>query len=259
MKKNFLKAIIFAGICFCAVAQNNVPKFTGELATIEKGGAPIFVLDLKEYKGAKDTFIFVNHAENTNTSYNAYSYNKKEGWALFGAGLTKNLSDTSRTFTFPNNDKDLKDYDYLAVFVSTLKDGSQVEFKQFSYKTKVAHNDLYFYLLPQDISYKAFEKNATVIDVASLKKKIKDNIRFVSDSKKSARMGFYLFGDNGKEFEFVGTAYLIGYTDTCFVESCAQDFPANKYSRYAIIPADGKTYNYKTQAKSNDLYIYVGD
>ena len=131
--------------------------------------------------------------------------------------------------------------------------------KKYSYETRVENSDLYFYILPENFSYSAFESTATEIDVSSFQKKLKDNIRLIANSRKIANTGFFIFADNGNGYKLIAAAYLKKEGDTCFAAGFDLDIKKQKYSRYAVCASDGEKYNCTAQAKNSDLYISIED
>lgn len=199
-------------------------------------------------------------------------FTEKKGWENFGSGKLKYLHDREKMEA--TSTKDFGKYQYAAIV--------PLDGKKYSYKTCVESSDLYFYVLPENPSYSAFEASATVIDVSSFQKKLKDNIRLVSNSAGISDTGFFIFADNGNGFKLIAAAHLKGalellleyinypnieisqiakYTkgDECFAEGFDLNLKAKKYFRYAVSASDGKKYNYVAQARNSDLYIYVED
>lgn len=264
MKKIFFGAFILFCAGFISVAQD-IPVYDG-------AGADVAILvDIKANKGVKDNIVLVNLANPDGMIFNIYVY---EGnvWRNFGSGALKYLHDKNNISS--RLEKDFGEYKYAAIV--------PLDGKKYSYETRVKNDDLYFYVLPENPSYSAFANNATEIDVSSFQKKLKDNIRLVSNSAGISDTGFFIFADNGNGFKLIAAAHLKGalelsleyinypnieisqiakYTkgDECFAEGFDLNLKAKKYFRYAVSASDGKKYNYVAQARNSDLYIYVED
>lgn len=241
MKKIFFGAFMLFCAGFLAVAQD-VPVYDGKNADVA------MLVDIKANKGVKDNLILVNIANPDGVDFDVYVYGKK-GWQDFGNGKLKYLHD--RTIVDATSSKDFGKYKYAAIV--------PLDGKKYGYVTRVENSDLYFYVLPEDSSYSAFENNAIEIDVSSFRRKLKDNIRLVSNSEKNENTGFFIFADNGNGFQLVGAAYLKKKGDACFAEGFDLDLKAKKYTKYALVASDGEKYNYTARAVNNDLYIRIED
>lgn len=241
MKKIFFGAFMLFCAGFLAVAQD-IPVYDG------KGADVAILVDIKANKGVKDNIVLVNLANPNAIIFDVYVYGKKS-WENFGSGKLKYLNDREKMEA--TSTKDFGKYQYAAIV--------PLDGKKYSYVTRVENGDLYFYVLPENPSYSAFESNATEIDVSSIQKKLKDNIRLVSNTLKTDNAGFFIFADNGNGFQLVGAAYLKEKGDSCFVRGFDLDLKAKKYTRYAVSASDGKKYNFNTKAKDSDLYIFVED
>lgn len=241
MKKFFFGAFMLICAGFFAVAQD-VPVYDGEGADVA------MLVDIKANKGVKDNIVLVNLANPNGANFDVYIY-EGNGWQKFGNGKLKYLHD--RTTMEANATKDFGKYKYAAVV--------PLDGKKYSFETRVENSDLYFYVLPENSSYSAFESNTTEIDVSSFQKKLKDNIRLVSNSQKIENTGFFIFADNGNGFQLIGAAYLKNDGDTCFVQGFNLDIKKQKYSRYAVSASDGKKYNCSAKEQNSDLYIFVED
>ncbi|MBD5438608.1 MAG: hypothetical protein HDR37_08610 [Treponema sp.] len=264
MKKFFLGTLTFFCFGIFAFAQG-IPNYDG------KGADVAMLVDIKANKGVKDNIVLVNLANPDGMIFNIYVY---EGnvWRNFGSGALKYLHDKNNISS--RLEKDFGEYKYAAIV--------PLDGKKYSYETRVKNDDLYFYVLPENPSYSAFANNATEIDVSSFQKKLKDNIRLVSNSAGISDTGFFIFADNGNGFKLIAAAHLKGalelsleyinysnieisqiakYTkgDECFAEGFDLNLKAKKYFRYAVSASDGKKYNYVAQARNSDLYIYVED
>lgn len=242
MKKFLLGVFALISFGFFAAAQD-IPTFTGD------GAERAMLIDIKAAGKVKDNIVVVNMATNEAIGFDVYVYDEKKGWISYGFGNLKNLNDTCKLEA--SNTKAFGKYRYAAVVMN--------DNVRHSFKTSVAHSDLYCYVLPENISYDSFGKGAVEIDVSIIQKKLKDNIRFVSKAKKASNTGFFIFADNGDGFKLIGTSFLKTYADTCFAEKCDGNTPPSKYSKYAIKASDGKKYEYTPKAESSDLYIYVLD
>ena len=241
MKKILLGVLFIFCVSLFAFAQG-IPAYEGE-------GADVAILvDIKANKGVKDNIVLVNIANPDGIKFEIYVYDKNN-WKNFAGDSLKYLHDSSNVSA--NRGKDFGKYKYAAI---VPQDG-----KKYNYELRVENSDLYFYVLPEDTSYSAFSSNAIEIDASKLKKKVKDNIRLVSNSKKIANTGFFIFADNGNGFQLVGAAYLKNKGDTCFAEGFNLDLKKEKYSRYALCPTDGEKYNFEARAVNSDLYIRIND
>ena len=241
MKKIFFGAFILFCAEFLVVAQD-IPVYEG------KGADVAILVDIKANKGVKDNIVLVNLANPDGMIFDVYVYGKK-GWENFGSGKLKYLHDREKMEA--TSTKDFGKYQYAAIV--------PLDGKKYSYKTCVESSDLYFYVLPENPSYSAFEASATVIDVSLFQKKLKDNIRLVSNTWKIENTGFFIFADNGNGFQLIGAAYLKEKGDSCFVRGFDLDLKAKKYIRYAVVAGDGKKYNCSSKSQDSDLYIYVED
>lgn len=264
MKKKFLSALTFFCIGIFAFAQE-FPIYDG------KGADVAMLVDIKVNKGVKDNIVLVNLANPDGMIFNVYVYEGKV-WRNFGSGALKYLHDKNNISS--RLEKDFGEYQYAAIV--------PLDGKKYSYETRVKNDDLYFYVLPENPSYSAFANNVVEIDVSAFQKKLKDNIRLVSNSAGITDTGFFIFADNGNGFKLIAAAHLKGalelsleyinypnieisqiakYTkgDACFAEGFDLDLKAKKYFRYAVSASDGKKYNYVAQARNSDLYIYVED
>lgn len=241
MKKFFFGALTLLCVGFFAVAQD-VPVYDGE-------GADVAILvDIKAHKGVKDNLVLVNLANPNGADFDVYVHGKK-GWQKFGNGMLKYLHD--KTTMEATSTKDFGKYEYAAIV--------PLDGKKYGYETRVENSDLYFYVLPEDSSYSAFETNATEIDVSSFQKKLKDNIRLIANSRKIANTGFFIFADNGNGFKLIAAAYLKNKGDTCFAAGFDLNLKKQKYFRYAVCASDGEKYDCTAQAKNSDLYIFIED
>ena len=262
MKKILLSVLTFFYASIFAFAQS-IPVYDGKNADVA------MLVDIKANKGVEDNIVLVNLANPDGVIFNVYVYEGKV-WRNFGGGALKYLHDKDKVSS--RLEKDFGEYNYAVIV--------PLDGKKYSYETRVKNDDLYFYLLPQNPSYSAFVNNAAEIDVTSFQKKLKDNIRLVSNSANIVDTGFYIFADDGNGFKLIAAAhldnrresyrayyrlnsellpgeYLTVKDDACFAEGF--DLNIKKYSRYAVAASNGKKYNYVAQAKNSDLYIYVED
>lgn len=240
MKRFFLSALTFFCIGIFAFAQD-IPVYDG------KGADVAMLVDIKAHKGVEDNIVLVNLANPDGMIFNVYVYEGKV-WRNFGNGALKYLHDRSNVSS--RLEKDFGEYKYAAIV--------PLDGKKYSYETRVKNDDLYFYVLPENPSYSAFAKNAVEIDVSAFQKKLKDNIRLVSNSARIGGTGFFIFADNGNGFKLIAAAHL-NEGDECFAEGFDLDLKKQKYSRYAVSASDGEKYNYVARARNSDLYIYVED
>ena len=238
MKKILLGVLTFFYAGIFAFAQG-IPVYDGKNADVA------MLVVIKANKGVEDNIVLVNLANPDGVIFNVYVYEGKV-WRNFGGGALKYLHDKDKVSS--RLEKDFGEYSYAAIV--------PLDGKKYSYETRVKNDDLYFYLLPQNPSYSAFVNNAAEIDVTSFQKKLKDNIRLVSNSANIVDTGFYIFADDGNGFKLIAAARL-NENDSCFAEGF--DLNIKKYSRYAVAASDDKKYNYVAQAKNSDLYIYVED
>ncbi len=156
MKKFLFGAFVLICAEFLAVAQD-IPVYDG------KGADVAILVDIKANKGAKDNLILINIANPNGLDFDVYVYGKK-GWENFGSGNLKYLHDREKMEA--TSTKDFGKYKYAAIV--------PLDGKKYSYETRVENSDLYFYVLPEDSSYSAFEGNAIEIDVSSIRKKLKE-------------------------------------------------------------------------------------
>lgn len=240
MKKNFLSTLTFFCIGIFSVAQE-FPIYDGKNADVA------MLVDIKSHKGVEDNIVLVNLANPDGMIFNVYVYEEKV-WRNFGSGALKYLHDKNNISS--RLEKDFGEYKYAAIV--------PLDGKKYSYETRVKNDDLYFYVLPENPSYSAFANNAVEIDVSSFQKKLKDNIRLVSNSARIGDTGFFIFADNGSGFKLIAAAHL-NARDECFAEGFDLDLKRKKYFRYAVSASDGKKYNYVAQTRNSDLYIYVED
>lgn len=241
MKNFFLSALTFFCVGIFSFAQD-IPSYNGKNADVA------MLVDIKANKGVKDNIVLVNLANPNGGTFDVYVYEGND-WQKFGNGAVKYLHD--RTTMEADATKDFGKYKYAAIV--------PLGGKKYSFETRVENSDLYFYVLPENPSYSAFESNATEIDVSSFQKKLKDNIRLVSNSETIANTGFFIFADNGNGFKLIAAAYLKNEGDTCFAEGFDLNIKKQKYFRYAVSAIDGKKYNCFAQAKNDDLYISIED
>lgn len=240
MKKKAWIALAFFCVGIFAVAQE-IPVYDGKNADVA------LLVDIKAHKGVKDNLVLVNMANPDRMIFNVYVY-EKNAWRNFGNGALKYLHDKDKVSS--QLEKDFGEYAYAAIV--------PLDEKKYSYEIRAKNSDLYLFVLPENPSYSAFADNAVEIDVSSFQKKLKDNIRLVSNSAEIVDTGFFIFADNGSGFKLVAVAYLNGI-DACFAEGFDLDLKNKKYFRYAVSASDGKKYKYIAQAKNSDLYMYVED
>ena len=243
MKKNLCALCALFCLALGVVAQD-APAFTGENAEFA------MIVDLNPLKKkVKDNVVLVNQATTASLSFVIYVFDKKhEEWLQFGSGRLNGFNDTDKVGATLTGD--VKKYPYVAVVPT--------EGVKYSFKTGAHSHDLYFFVQPENNSFEAFKESAVECDVSHIHRFTKDNIRFVSNSAKIQNTGFYVFADSGEGYSLVGSAYLKGLGDTCFVHR-ADDIALTQYNSIAIVSTDGGHYEFSVNAESNDLYVYVED
>lgn len=92
----------------------------------------------------------------------------------------------------------------------------------------------------------------TLIDLESVAGKTKDNIRFISAIEEKQSFVVKYYDSTKNSWNVFGSAELVGYGDTAFVDSSIHI----KKHRYYAVSSKGN-YNYTYAAHNKDLYITV--
>ncbi len=94
----------------------------------------------------------------------------------------------------------------------------------------------------------------TLLDTKSLKGKISDNIRLISGIEEKKSFIVFFYNSKKELWQPFGSAELLRYADTAFIDSKVS---VDRYRWYSIKAEDGKEYRYEISAKHNDLYINI--
>lgn len=235
MKKTTLCAAL-AVVVAAALSAQEAPAFDDPRAT---------VIDINAVPGkAKDEIRVINatHESLMTVSVSVYEAKKRQ-WLPYGVAELTSLTDTDQVDSKLSGS--LKKYSHVAVLPSVNKD--------FKILARKDHNDLYISVL----SLEEPSEYATVMDAFALNGTFKDNVRLVNQSDAS-NVGFdvYTQKDNSDTWFKVGTAFLKGKDDTCFVHVVTPD-PVASYRYFAVIAHDGIDYTYEAKKENSDLIITV--
>lgn len=215
-----------------------VSVFAQEAPVHPDGKACVISLS-KGKKHAEDEFILINQTFIDLMDVSVEVYNpKKQIWIEYGVGEFRKINDVDRIDSKYSGK--LKKFSHAALIPSTgeIKAESLIENDDFK-------------VFVQDA--KEQETGASV-EFSKPSGKFKDKIRLISRSDKIRDSIFVIYGVKGEEKKFIGTAYLHGANDTCFVESYEN---VTDFEKYIVARKGDDPFTAEAHCERNDLYIYV--
>lgn len=261
MKKLVCKSILFVliGVLACAKGKNKTPPaFTGENAE------NAFIIDVRSYETKKiklsTTLKIINYASDKPINFTVYKWDDKNGYEVeepvgidfFGishevGGTRKFVTSMVLSSSWARATGFLKLNDYVAIVPVGQRD--------YSYKIEVNDDGtMTLLVLPKDASFETLGKGAVEFDILKIikdkKAKNSSTIKVAMRSEAMLKENFYLFGNKGNGYEFLG-ATKNGFLLDVNVEKLS------KCSRLAIACADGKPYQYSFEIeKINSIASY---
>ena len=205
--------------------------------------AVVFDLNAIEGKAKSDICVVNATHENALTVTISVYETKKQQWSLYGSVNLQSITDAM--VVTPQLKGALKNYSHVAV-VPSINTQCKILAAKVNNVLRIAV-----------LSLEEPSEYATVMDVFALDGSFKDNVRLINQSSAS-NVGFdvYTQKDNSDTWFKVGTAYLKGRDDTCFVQVVTPD-PVASYRYFAVISHDGNDYAYEAKKERNDLLITV--
>ena len=230
--------IISSGFC----AKNAEPETAPAMSF--NGAENSVVLDTSTLKGKFSQNVrFISGLDGENSFVVRYFDAGKKDWIVFGGATTKSFADTA----FINSRGHIGNRRWIAV--TPEKAGS------YKYEIAPVHNDLYIYVFPAKSPVDAATKaKAAIIDPSKYVGKFNDNVAIVNNTK-TFNEAFTVYGFNDKDGDWskIGSVRFEALKEERVVKT-----PYDKVSifkGFAVVPASGKTYTYKTSTASHDLII----
>lgn len=249
MKKKLL-SILVAFVATSMLAAAALPEFPDDETAI--------VFDTKTLKDDwGDGIKFVNLTTDDDITFQMYATkNPKKGWEYVGetsvSGAMTSVDVESQL------SKDVDDYRYYALINKTDKAYKVDMYAEEISMYVISKETLVFTISPTEETPIVLPENASIIEVATVKGKFKDNVKLVNNSSDSG-IKFIVFGAETEEgpWEIVGSSELKSTGDQDFVKTPIASIDIKKCKFYAVSADNGNTYTLSGSTAHSDLYIAI--
>ena len=260
MKK--LIAILFASLFLCVggvLFAQEAPVYDGEGAE----NATVVQLNKKTMIGYShekwgDYFWVYNLTEDEELPLSIYLYDgKKKEWKFVGDVTVKGFGKFENIETeFQHK---FKKYEYYAIVPKNGKKYDAIGRRKFQSLYIVTNHITVLNVFSTEPTPESVRNSAFVFNNSEVSGKFKDVVKFSNQSEDSD-MNFYLYGfndENDTNWRKLGVSDLKGKGDSDQMETELTGEYINTFKYLAILPENGKNYEYEIKKKSNDLQITV--